>query len=120
MPDQSIHIAETQEAISIRVRLAAYVRKEEPGIYLSYCPALDLYSQGDTVKEAREAIAEAIHLLISGCLEDGTLHEVLRECGFFLESQKRPARKRSSQKAVKDFGGKPVKIPAVEIPLLAA
>lgn len=118
MPDQqAIEIKKGRDNVSIRVNLHAQIKKEKPGIYVSYCPALDLYSQGDSAKEARENIIEATQLFIESCFEDGTLYSVLSESGFYA-ADKKPSRKRRLK--ISDvFGGRSVKIPA-EIPFFAA
>ena len=43
-------------------QLKAFVRKEKAGLYEVYCPAFDLWSQGDTAEEAKKNIAEAVLL----------------------------------------------------------
>ena len=116
---QKLTLKAQDNAIIIQATLVAYIREEEPGIFLSYCPALDLYSQGSTLNKARDNIIEATQLLLEGCIEDGTLDEVLRECGFSLESKKKPVRKRSPKKAVKKFIGEQISFPA-SVPLKVA
>ena len=116
MSKQSIEPKKVQDEISIRVNLHAYIKKEKEGIFLSYCPVLDLYSQGDTQKEARKNIIEATQMFIESCVEDGTLNSVLHDSGFRLANEK-PARKRQS-KTNEIFGGRAIKIPT-QIPLFA-
>ena len=77
-------------AVSFKVQLAAFIHKEKPGIYAVYCPALDLWSQGDTVAEARKNIAEVAELFIKGSYEDGALNRVLLDCGFTAEGKMPP------------------------------
>ncbi len=43
------------------MRLTAIIEREGPG-YASPCPELDVASQGDTVKQARENLKEALDL----------------------------------------------------------
>ncbi len=74
----------------ICTNLSARITKENPKMYVSYCPELDLYSQGDTPKEAKTNIIEATQLFIESCIERNTLREVLLECGF-TGYEKRPA-----------------------------
>ena len=81
---ESIEIKDGADVVSVRVRLHAHIGKEKPGMYVSYCPALDLYSQGATAKEARANIIEATRLFIESCFARGTLRDVLRESGFCL------------------------------------
>lgn len=49
---------------------------------LASCPVLDIHSQGDTVEQAKENLAEALSLFFISCFERGTLDIVLKECGF--------------------------------------
>ena len=60
---------------------------EEVGQYVSACPALDLYSQGDTEDQAISNIQEAGSLFLETCYELGTLNQVLQERGFRREGQ---------------------------------
>lgn len=46
------------------------------------CPVLDVHSQGRTVEEAKQNLAEAIGLFILTAFENGTLQEVLADCGI--------------------------------------
>lgn len=41
--------------------LTAIIEKEESG-YVSLCPELDIASQGDTIKEAKDNLKEALDL----------------------------------------------------------
>ncbi len=56
--------------------------KREGKWYISWCPVLDVYSQGETREKAIENIVEAIQLLITSCFERGTLAQVLKRQGF--------------------------------------
>lgn len=56
--------------------------KRKNGVFVSYCPAFDLYSQGDTKEEAEKNIFEAAKLFINTSFERGNLDAVLKECGF--------------------------------------
>jgi predicted RNase H-like HicB family nuclease len=49
---------------------------------VAFCPVLDIYSQGDTREEAKEALIETIQLFLESCFERGVLDEVLKDCGF--------------------------------------
>ena len=50
--------------------------------YLSSCPALDVFSQGDTEEDAVNHLLDAVHGFLETCLEMGTLDEVLAEAGL--------------------------------------
>ena len=66
------------------LKLSALVTKEGP-MYVSWCPALDVSSCGDTPGRARENLAEAVNLFIADCSARGTLDQVLRDCGFLAQ-----------------------------------
>ena len=55
---------------------------DEGAYYVSVCPPLDVYSQGETEEVALANLAEALRLFIESCFERGTLVEVLKDCGF--------------------------------------
>ncbi len=67
--------------LSIVFKLPIQIKEDEVG-YVSSCPALDVWSQGNTKKEAEKNIKEAVSLFIISCFERGTLDQVLKECGF--------------------------------------
>ncbi len=50
-------------------RLTALIAREGDG-YVSLCPELDVASQGDTVEEARENLAEALELFFEEASPD--------------------------------------------------
>jgi predicted RNase H-like HicB family nuclease len=56
--------------------------QKEGSMYITCCPPLDVWSQGETVKRAQENLVEAVKLFINSCFVRGTLDRVLRECGF--------------------------------------
>ena len=58
---------------------------KEGDVYVSYCPALDVYSQGDTEEEASANLIEALQLFVQSCYERGTLDAVMKERGFAVE-----------------------------------
>lgn len=63
--------------VSLPVRI-----QKEGGYYVSSCPPLDIFSQGETVKKSQDNLIEAITLFINSCFLRGTLDKVLRQCGF--------------------------------------
>lgn len=87
------------QTLSVRVNLGAQITKEKPGMYFSYCPALDLCSQGKTQKEAKDNLVEVVHLIIETHLERGTFAKWLKKLGFAnpakmarLAPRKKPAK----------------------------
>lgn len=49
---------------------------------LASCPILDVHAQGDTEKQARKNLAEALTLFFVSCFDRGTLDAVMKEYGF--------------------------------------
>ena len=117
MKDQFIRINRGgEDSITVKVKLSAQIIKAPEGGYISYCPALDLCSQGDTRPEARKNIIEATRLFIESCFNRGTLKDVLAECGFHPAGTKIRRRKNPSPPFAGE--GRKITIPA-EIPLMA-
>ena len=116
---ETIKISGAENFLTMKVQLSALVKKEREGVYMSYCPALDLYSRGDTGAEAKKMLAEAISLFIEDCFNHGTLKEVLEDCGFHTMHEKSPRKKRKFIPPAAMSGGRTVRIPA-EVPIMAA
>lgn len=115
--NEFIEIEGVAETLSINVQLLAQIKKEKPGMYVSYCPTLDICSQGSSSKEARQNIIEATQLFIESCFERGTLSRALEKRGF-RSVRKSPSPRRSVQPAAVVAAAKTVQIP-LQIPLMA-
>lgn len=103
MPDY-IDIDKAADEIFIKMSLSALISKEEEtGLYVSYCPALALYSQGKTERKARENIVEAAELFIESC-EEHALEKVLEDCGFSAVSDVRSLSTKETQKTTRHTG----------------
>lgn len=73
------------ELTGISVRLNMHLPAEiikEADIYVSSCPVLDIFSQGETEEEAKSNLIEAVTAFITSCINRGTLDAVLKQCGF--------------------------------------
>ena len=75
----------------IRFELAvpAEVRKDGDR-FVSFCPPLDVYSQGPSEEAALDNLAEALQLFVESCLARGTLDRVLKDCGFEPDADPKP------------------------------
>lgn len=61
--------------------------------FLASCPIVDIHSQGTTEREAKKNLIEALSVFFVTCIENGTLDQVMRECGFELgEPSRMPSR----------------------------
>ncbi len=67
--------------IILNIQLSFELVKKEKW-YVASCPALDVFSQGGTEKQAEKNLREALCLFLTSCVERGTLDAVLKECGF--------------------------------------
>ena len=56
--------------------------KKKAEYFVSCCPVLDVWSQGETKEKAIDNLREALQLFLLDCFERGTLDKVLKECGF--------------------------------------
>ncbi len=75
-----------------------YSIKKKRNYYVTYCPLVDVYSQGETETKAVKNLTEAISLFLISCLERGTLEGVMKACGAQVLSKtlsKVPSRKRT-------------------------
>src|SRR5689334_10057480 len=67
--------------VQIHFRLPVDIKKEG-NWFISSCPILDVFSQGETRSKALDNLKEAVRLFIESCIERGTLEQVLKDCGF--------------------------------------
>lgn len=83
--------------IRLDVRLPIEVNKGEK-YYIASCPALEVASQGKTIKKAKSNLEEALTSFFISCIERGVLDAVLQDCGFRsakkITSVKRPPLKK--------------------------
>ncbi len=69
--------------VTIQARLLAGIRYDaDTKGYVSFTPALNLYSAGRTEEEARAAIESAVRLHLLTAYEHGMLERVLKKGGF--------------------------------------
>jgi predicted RNase H-like HicB family nuclease len=54
--------------------------------FIAHALPLDVSSAGDSAESARLALQEAIELFISTARDNGTLNDVLEECGYVLQN----------------------------------
>lgn len=55
---------------------------KEGKLFVSLSPELGVSSFGETAKEAKDSLKEAVELFLEECERLGTLKEVLNEAGF--------------------------------------
>ena len=60
--------------------------EQDGDAYVSSCPPLDVFSQGDTEEEAMQNLMEAIDLFLESCIRRQTLEKVLSDRGIDIIS----------------------------------
>jgi len=54
----------------------------ECDLFVGVCPDLDISSFGETIKETRDSLREALEAFLEECDRMGSLTEILEEAGF--------------------------------------
>lgn len=69
--------------IEFTINVTCQIRRDDDaGVFVSHCPRLNIYSQGETEEEALEAIKEAVTLHVTTAFDFNRLDKVLRKAGF--------------------------------------
>jgi hypothetical protein len=63
---------------------------QEGDQFVSYCPALELSSYGDSEQDAKEAFDEAVDIFIEETMRKGTLEKFLLKKGWLLRLKPQP------------------------------
>ncbi len=74
--------------------------------FVASCPVLDVHSQGETEKKAKNNLIEALGLFFLSCFERGTLDGALKGCGFKAVHHVNPLKKQFQP--AKDFIDVPI------------
>ena len=70
-------------AFQVEMRLELpFEISQEGKWYIATCPVLDVCSQGESLEQAKENLAEALTAFLVSCFERGTLDAVFKQCGF--------------------------------------
>ena len=75
--------------IRFELSVPAEVRKDGDH-FVSFCPPLDVYSQGPSEEAALDNLVEALQLFVESCLARGTLDRVLKDCGLEPDANPQP------------------------------
>lgn len=71
------------QLISVAVKVRCMIKRDdEADVYVSHVPILNLYSQGETEAEAKEAIEEAVLLYLKAAYKFDRMDQLLRRSGF--------------------------------------
>jgi predicted RNase H-like HicB family nuclease len=79
--ENTFHAMKTKTPVIFRLSLPFTVKKKGM-YYVSCCPVLDVWSQGETREKSIDNLREALQLFLLDCFERGTLDKVLKESGF--------------------------------------
>lgn len=72
--------------ITFKARLKAGIKYDkEAEVYIAYTPALRLYSQGETPRQAKMAIKDAVGSFLIVSYTRGVLEKCLKSAGFSAE-----------------------------------
>jgi len=77
-------------SIALLVRLTCF-GYQDGDLWVAGCPTLDVYSQGDSLADARHSLEDAVGLWFESCIERGTLEQAMKELGFRPISSQRTA-----------------------------
>jgi len=80
-------LPKTVNSLNVNVEVALF---EEDGIWVAYCPALEVSSYGDDKKEAKEGFEEAMQIFLSETQRKGTLEKYLLKLGWQLQQKPIP------------------------------
>jgi predicted RNase H-like HicB family nuclease len=83
------------QQVVFNVRFQATVHREGDW-FVSFCPVLDVASQGKSEREALKNLAEASRLFLLSCYDRGTLDQVLKARG--LRTMKKAAAQSTGKK----------------------
>lgn len=69
--------------MQVIVNLHGAIRKDaDADVFVSFCPALKLYSQGETEEQATDALKSAVTLFLEHCIEHGHIDAALKSVGM--------------------------------------
>src|SRR5438132_11704822 len=73
----------------IKSQILVFIIKEGD-TFVSYCPALELSSYGDTSEESHKAFEDALDIFLNFATEKGTLEKELLNLGWILQKSPVP------------------------------
>ena len=92
-----------QRLVGITFSLDGYIREDkETNAFVSYCPALDLYSAGKTRIDAKNALKSAVTMFVKLGFERQILGKLLHERGF-MAADDGPQRTDSESVSAENF-----------------
>lgn len=81
--DQFLRGDKMSRLVEVKFSLTGMIRGDkQTDAFVSYCPALDLYSAGRTRPEAKRALQSAVDMYVRICYDRNILGNVLHSRGF--------------------------------------
>lgn len=77
-------LSPNRNSVNVNVQIVLF---QEDGMWVAYCPALELSSYGDDQEEAKEAFEEAMKIFLSETNRKGTLERYLLKLGWQLQQK---------------------------------
>ncbi len=72
----------------MRIIFTALIKEEAEGGYSVFSPELGVASQGETIKDVKKNIIEAVELYMESAKDLGILEEILEEAGIDTNTSK--------------------------------
>ena len=69
------------QIIAFSICLPVIIKKRAKW-YVASCFPLDIHAQGETSREAKESLKEALNAFVNSCMSRGTFDAVLKESGI--------------------------------------
>jgi len=90
--------------LEMDIKLRAAVRyDDEAAVWVSWCPALDVYSQGTSRVRAQAAIEEALVMYVRFCYQKKILGQVLSNRGFTASKPDKTATHSGGDEVFEEF-----------------
>ena len=70
------------DGLHVNVGLSVISFQDAEGVYLVYCPGLDLYGSGNTAGQAKSSFKEALEEFVRYSINKNTLDSELRKLGW--------------------------------------
>lgn len=83
----NLHTESSEENRKHEFKIQFYIFKSE-GLYIAYCPALDMTSTGEDINDAVKQFYKHFQLYVEWCIEHDTLIDDLKEHGWKIEGVK--------------------------------
>ena len=80
-------LLQNRNSINVNVQVTLF---QEDGMWVAYCPALELSSYGDDQNDAKQAFGEAMRIFLSETDRKGTLERYLLKLGWQLQQKPKP------------------------------